>query len=133
MTTMTPDERLTEVFDRALRNGVEHLTPAEHPLYLIQDFILEQEMSGLSGYFCNRLPDLTHIQATVDAMRRYGLVELAKLLSEALHLFDGYIEPKSTMTWNEILARYDPSNRLDAIWKAMSKLQNYGLSKSTIR
>ncbi|HYV38678.1 MAG TPA: DUF4375 domain-containing protein [Gemmataceae bacterium] len=129
---MIPDDRLTEVFDRGLREGLEHLTPAEQQLYLIQYFILDQEMNGLSGYFFNQLPDLAQIQATIDAMRRYGLINLATLLDEALQLFRDYADPNPSSTWEAELRRYDPSNRLNAIWKSIGELDNYGLAESSI-
>ncbi len=41
---------------------------------LIQDFILEYESGGLSGYLYNRIPDFGRIQATIVSMSRHGLV-----------------------------------------------------------
>ena len=45
---MLPHERLSKVYDHALAVGVESLTDDERELYLIQDFIIELEMGGLS-------------------------------------------------------------------------------------
>jgi Domain of unknown function (DUF4375) len=129
---MTAWERLTEVFDRGDREGVDHLTPAERELYLIQEFILEQEMNGLSGYFYNRLPGLAATQVTVEAMRRHGLPQLASLLSEAMHLFGDYGDPYPPTTWGEILRKYDPSDRLEKIADRIRKLDDYGLADSGI-
>jgi hypothetical protein len=129
---MTAWERLTEVFDRGLRDGVDRLTPAERDLYLIQDFIIEQEVNGLGGYFYNRLPDRAHIQATVDAMRRHGLRQLANLLGEAMYLFRDYADPDQPTTWGEVLRQYDPSNRLGAIEDQIRALDDYGLAESSI-
>ena len=129
---MSPDDRLTEVFDRGIRNGVESLAPEERELYLIQDFIIEREQNGLSGYFYNRLPDVTQIQATIDAMRRHGLSALADLLGSALDLFREYEDPNPPTTWGEVLRRYDPSDHLDTINNQIRALNGYGLAESTI-
>jgi hypothetical protein len=87
---MTPNQRLAEVFDRGLRRGVDSLSADERDLYLIQDFIIEQEINGLSGYFYNRVAIPGHIPATVNAMRQHGLLELGAILNDALQLFEGY-------------------------------------------
>ena len=65
---MAPEERLADVFDRGLRDGVESLSAADRELYLIQDFLVEYEMGGLTTYFYNRLPDTDVIFASVRAM-----------------------------------------------------------------
>jgi hypothetical protein len=153
---VTADERLTEVFDRGLREGVEALSPADRELFRIQDFILEYEMNGLSGYFYNRLPDLGEISAAVDAMRTHELRELAALLSEAARLFAGYADPDPPTTWGEavtadsdesdsgyadpdppttwceVLRRYDPTDRLSDLESRIGALDNYGLGESSI-
>jgi hypothetical protein len=127
---MTPDERLAEVFDRGLRDGVNALAPAERELFHIQDFIIEYEMGGMSGYFYNRLPDLDGIRAAVAAMRRHGLPELAPLVGEAAELFTGYTDPPST--WGEVLRLYDPGHRLDELEGRIGALDNYGLGGAAI-
>ncbi len=129
---MTADDRLTEVFDRGLRDGPESLSPTARELFSIQDFIIEYEMGGLSSYFYNRLPDLDRILAAVAAMRRHGMPELAALLGEAAELFAGYVEPVPPTTWNEILRRYDPAGRLSELHGPINALENYGLGKSSI-
>src|ERR1700733_2812921 len=106
---MAPYERLTAVFDRAMREGLDGLSTTDRELYLIQDFIIESEMNGLSGYFYNRLPDVGLIEKAVEAMRRWGLADLASILSESLELFLGYVEPDPPTTWGEILRQYDPA------------------------
>lgn len=129
---MTPDERLAEVFDRAVRNGMSSLSPVERELYLIEDFILEYEMNSLSGYFYNRLPDLQKIDATVASMRRHGLSRLATLVAEATELFRAYKEPDPPTTWNEVLRRFDPAGHLQRIDDAIRELGNYGLTDADI-
>lgn len=129
---MTPDDRLTEVFDRALRNGIDHLSPIDREHYRIQDFILELEMNSLSGYFYNRVSDLDAIHATVQAMHRHGLADLAGLLNEALHLFRNYVDPGEPFTWSQIMAQHDRSNRLRSIAEQIMVLKNYGLGDSNI-
>jgi hypothetical protein len=130
---MSPSERLSEVFGRGLSDGLESLTDEERDLYLIQDFIIEQEMNGLSGYFYNRLQNLDQISLTMAAMRRFGLPDLAAILNEAFQLFEGYAEPDSATTWADILRRYDPEMRLDTLGKKIVALEDYGLANSRIR
>lgn len=129
---MTPDDRLTDVFDRGLRDGVEFLSPTDREFFRIQDFIIEYEMGGMSSYFYNRLPDRDRILAAVAAMRRHGLPELAALLAEAAELFAGYVEPVSSTTWSEILQEYDPRGRLNELHGPIDALENYGLGESSI-
>lgn len=129
---MTADDRLTQVFERGFRNGLEALDSPDRELFRIQDFILEYEIGGLSGYLYNRLPDLDCIRTTVEAMSRRGLVELAAILGEATELFADYRDPGSTSTWAEVLSRYDPMGRIDRLQGAIGELQNYGLSAASI-
>ncbi len=129
---MTADNRLTEVFDRGFRDGMQSLSPADQELFRIQDFIIEYEMGGLSSYFYNRLPDLDRILAAVAAMRRHDLPELAALLAEAAELFAGYVEPAPPTTWSEVLRRYDPAGRLNELHGPINALENYGIGKSSI-
>jgi hypothetical protein len=129
---MKPYERLAEVFDRGLASGIDSLDVDERELYLIQDFIIDYEMGGLSPYFYNRLPDLDRIGAAIAAMRRFGLNDLATLLAEAADLFRGYTDPDPPTTWGEVLRRYDPDDRLSAVDNRIERLDHYGLSDSTI-
>jgi hypothetical protein len=129
---MTVNLRLLEVFDRGLRDGVDTLTPADRELFRIQDFIIDFEMGGLSGYFYNRLPDLDGILAAVASMRRYGLPELATLVGEAAGLFAGYADPDPPSTWDEVRRRYDPVGRLDELDRLIGALDNYGLDSASI-
>jgi len=120
-------DRLAEIFDRGLQDGVDALSPADRDLFRIQDFIIEYEMSGLSGYFYNRLPDITGIQAAVVAMRQHGLSELAALLDDAAGLFVGYSDPDPPTTWDKVRGKYDPAGRLDELHKRIGALDNFGL------
>jgi hypothetical protein len=129
---MTPDERLTEVFDRGFNHGEDVLSRADHELFLIQEFILDYEMSALGGYFSNRLPDLDRIVSMVQAMKVCGLPSLAELLGEAVAIFNGYSDPDPPTTWSEVLQRYDPTNRLDELHDRIRALDNYGLADSSI-
>lgn len=129
---MSAHERLFQVFDRALAEGVDSLSTDERDLYLIQDFIIELEMGGLSGYFYNRLPLKDQIQATVSAMRKYRLGELAELLSEAYQLFAAYSEADVANTWSEIVQQHDPGNQLAVIEENIYALENYGIDDSLI-
>jgi hypothetical protein len=125
---MTPDDELTEVFDRGLRDGLDALTRRELELFRIQEFILGYEMGGLSGYFYNQLPDLDRILSAVAAMRRHGLAELAALVGEAAGLFAGYDDTDLPNTWGDVLERYDPADRLDVLEERIRTLDNYGLA-----
>lgn len=129
---MTADDRLTEVFDRGLRDGVETLGPEDRELFRIQDFILEYEMNGLSGYFYNRLPDLAAITATVAAMRKYGLPLLASLLNQAAELFVGYADPDPPTTWSKVLQQFDPTDRLFDLNEQIRAISGYGVNESFI-
>ena len=117
-----------EVFDRAIKYGIESLTAAERELYLIQDFIIEYEMNSLSGYFYDRLPEIKIVQETINAMRANNMHELSSLLDEALNLFQEYVDPKETTTWGEILKKYDPTDLLGDIEGRIDKLLNYGIT-----
>jgi hypothetical protein len=129
---MNANERLTEVFDRGCRDGTAILTPNECDLYTIQEFILDFEMNGLSGYLYNRLPDIGRIRATADAMRRQNLTALARILGDALHLFESYVDPDPPTTWNAMIRRYDPENRSNALSDEICSLDDYGLADSGI-
>jgi hypothetical protein len=129
---VTPDERLTEVFDRGFRDGVETLSSVDRDLYRIQEFIIDYEMGGLSGYFYNRLPDLDEVRALIATMQEYRLSELAGLLTEAAALFDGYADPDPPTTWSKVLEHYDPTGRLNDLHRLIGNLDDYGLDGSTI-
>ena len=60
------NERLTEVFDRGSRNGIETLSLDERALYSIQEFILDFEMGGLSGYLYNHIRDIGEFKSEVQ-------------------------------------------------------------------
>ena len=124
---MVLHDRLAEVFDRGLQEGVDALSPADRELFRIQDFIIEYEMGSLSGYFYNRLPDITGIQAAVMAMRQHGLSELAALLDDAAGLFVDYSDPDPPTTWDKVCEQYDPTGRLDELDKRIGALDNFGL------
>jgi len=130
---MLPHEKLSEVYDRALSAGLESLSVEERELYLIQDFIIELEMGGLSGYFYNRLPLKNHIHAAISAMRKYELDELAELLSEGYQLLETYSEADAATTWAEVLRRHDPGNRLAVIEKNIEAIEDYGIEGSRIQ
>jgi len=121
------DDRLSDAFDRGLRDGIDSLSHADQELFRIQDFIIDYEMGGLSGYLYNRLPDIQRIRAAIAAMRKHGLVELSKLLSEATVLFANYTESKTRPTWNSVLQKYDPGNKLKKIDLHIEELENYGI------
>jgi hypothetical protein len=121
---VTHDE-LARVFDRGLSNGVDALSPNERELFRIQDFIIEYEMGGLSGYFYNRLSAMDEIQGAVAAMRRHNFSELADLLDEAASLFTSYTEPRQNSTWGAVLQQHDPTGRLGELDKRIAMLDDY--------
>jgi hypothetical protein len=103
------EDHLTDVFDRGLRDGIDALAPSDQELFRIQDFIIEFEMNGLTGYFYNRLPDQAAIVATAAAMRRHGLLELGSLLEEAGGMFAGYADLSPETTWGDVCRNCDPA------------------------
>jgi hypothetical protein len=109
-----------------MRDGIDTLSPTEREVFRIQDFIIEYEMGGLSGYLYNRLPDRDGIVAAVAAMRRHGLPELAALLNEAAELFARYTA-SNPPTWGETLQWYDPAGRLEVLDEHIRALHDYGL------
>ncbi len=125
---MELSERLAEVFDWGQRDGPDALSPDDRELFRIQDFVIEYEMGGLSSYFYNRLSDLDGIRATLAAMRRHDLTELADILGEATTLFAEYTDPDSPTTWDEVCRRYDPTGRLHEFDKRIAALDNFGIA-----
>jgi len=127
------DDRLTDAFDRGLREGLDSLSAVDRELFHVQDFIIEFEMGGLSGYLYNRLPDLDRIGHAVTAMKRLGFGRLADLLAQAAGLFNGYRDPAPRTTWDEVRKTYDPAGRIDAIDSAVDALGgDYGHDGSAI-
>ena len=130
---MLPHQRLSDVFNRAKSDGVESLTEDERGLYLIQDFIIEIEMNGLSGYFYNRLPYPGHISSTIASMQHYGLLNLAALLNTAYQNFKNYVPAHLSRRWSDILKECDPEKTLADIEDRIYMLDNYGLANSCIK
>lgn len=128
---MTTDDKLAEVFDRGLADGVDTLSPADRELFRIQDFIIEYEMNGLSGYFYNRLPNVGEIAAAVEAMRKHTPA-LAALLNDAAQLFIEYTDPDPQTTWSNVLKRYDPTDRFSDVHDRIAALNSYGLGGESI-
>ena len=121
------EQTLFEVFDKAMSNGVETLSPEERRLYLIQDFILEWENGALSGYFYNRLPDVALIAEAIAAMRHHGVTALADILEKAFAVFRDYTDPTVPTTWEKILEQYDPGGQLSELDRQIDALTGYGL------
>jgi hypothetical protein len=126
---MPTDEQLAAAFDKGITEGAEKLVGTERDYYLIQDFILEYENGGLSGYLYNRIPDFGHIRAAVASLTRHGLIELGSILGEAAAVFAGYQEPDPPSTWRAVLQHYDPEGKLDELDSRIMRLKNYGLSQ----
>ena len=129
---MTASQRLSELFDRGLQNGLGSLSADELDLYRIQDFIIEYEMNGLSGYFYNRLSDTAQIQATISAMHRYNMTELRDLLTGAFGLFRMYDASNAQGSWSDVLKKLDPGDQLDSISHKIYAIDDYGLANSSI-
>lgn len=123
------DDQLTAAFDLAMAKGPENLTGADRDYYLIQEFILDWENGGLTGYMYNRIPDFARLSSVTDAMNRQGLVELAAILREAVRLFDGYHEPSLPTTWRLVLRQYDPKDTLSILDNRIGQLRNFGLAQ----
>jgi hypothetical protein len=111
---------------------VDSLSSVDRELFRIQDFIIEYEMNGLSGYFYNRLPDVANILAAVAAMRKHGLPEMASFLGEAAQLFVGYVDPDPPTTWEVVLRQYDPANQLAELELRIRKIRGYGITEMLI-
>ncbi len=127
---MTPtDDQLTAAYDKGITEGAGKLVGTEREYYLIQDFILEYENGGLSGYLYNRIPDFDHIRAAVASMTKHDLVELGSILSEAVAVFEGYQDPDPPSTWRAVLQHYDPEGKLRELESRIMSLKNYGLSQ----
>ena len=125
---MTPSEdQLTAAFEKATAEGPASLTGTDRDYYLIQDFILEYEDGGLSGYFYNHVPELDQITAAVDSMQRHGLTDLAEILGSAVRLFENYQPPDKPVTWRGVLNRCDPDETLPGLDQRIRELSNYGL------
>jgi len=121
------DQLLFEIFDKAMSNGVETLSPEERRLYLIQDFILEWENGALTGYFYTRLPNVALIAETIAAMRHHDVTALADILEKALAVFRGYTDPTVPTTWEKTLEQYDPGGQLSELDRQIDALTGYGL------
>lgn len=121
------EEQLTAAFEKATAEGPASLTGADRDYYLIQDFILEYEDGGLSGYFYNHVPELDQIKAAVDSMKRHELTDLAEVLGGAMKLFENYEEPDRPVTWRGVLNRCDPDETLPGLDHRIRELPNYGL------
>ena len=121
---------LTETFDRCFRLGIESLSPREQDLYRIQDFILEFEMNGLSGYFYNRILNIASIEKTIQAMLNSGMVDVANLLINALTLLKPYEGHDEQKTWSEVLATLDPTNQLSVLESNINKIPDYGFKQN---
>lgn len=130
---MSPHEKLSNAFDKALNAGIESLSADEKDLYFIQDFIIELEMGGLSGYLYNRLAITNHVSSTISAMRTYGLSEMAELLAEANQLFPPQAKADFANTWAEVVRRHDPGNRLALIEGMIENIEDYGIPSSRIK
>jgi hypothetical protein len=129
---MDAENRLAEVFDAGLANGIASLSPRDQDLYRIQDFIIDFQMGGLSGYLYNHLPDVEDIERTVEAMRRRKLTHLASLLKSALNLFRDYVDPDPPSTWEDVLKEYDPGEKLQDVESRIHELDNFGLKSADI-
>jgi hypothetical protein len=123
------NDQLTIAYDKGFTKGEENLVGIDREYYLIQDFILEYEIGGLSGYLYNRIPDFDRIRTAIGSMRRHDLSELSSILSEAVAIFDGYREPDPPTAWRAVLQHYDPADKLRELDSQIMELENYGLSQ----
>jgi hypothetical protein len=130
---MSQIEKLSCIYERAMSQGVDSLTNDDRELYLIQHFLIELEMSGLSGYFYNNIQAPGAISSTIAAMRKYELSDMAQLLSEAFELFGAWVTPENAMQWSGILRQCDPTNRIELIEDRMCSLDNYGIGSSRLQ
>ena len=129
---MTPDERLTEVFDRGVNHGETTLSPADRELFLIQSFILDygyrrsyrlpfQHAAGLGLYRCDDPGDVRSgpvgSGGVISGSR--GAIPRFFLCGPANHVVRG--------------ARADdPTDWVDELHHRIGAVENYGLDASSI-
>lgn len=121
-------DRLNEIMARAPRGDTSALSAKERVLYLVNAFLFELDVGGLSGFLYNASPSRhTHtsvpawavVEDTIAAVRTLGDAELARTLDKALEL----VRPGLVIadeTWGDVLARVDPVGVLDGLESKIS-------------
>ena len=124
-------DELYEVFDRGHPDDGASLSDRDRELYRIQFFLLEFEMGSWPA---NWMGEWERMDATIAAMRKRGLIELAVVVQQQRDILhrgaDFYRELEQTgqsVTWYEILDRIDPEGGLDALDDLIRELDDYGL------
>lgn len=128
-----PRELLSAVFDRGLSKGERVLTRLERQLFLIQDFIIETEMGGLSGYLYNRVSHRGRLAATATAMELHDVRLLASIVRELQQRFVGR-RSRWGETWDDVCQRHISDKRLAALDARLDRAREhgYGLERSRL-
>jgi hypothetical protein len=126
-----PDSVLSAVFDKGLSRGLGTLTRVERQLFLIQDFIIETEMGGLSGYLFNRVASRGRLAATATAMEVHDVRLLAPIVGELQWRFRGYRSRRGA-TWDDACGRHLSDARLAVLEAKLDRARDkhYGLGRS---
>ncbi|MEZ9526741.1 hypothetical protein [Enterovibrio norvegicus] len=115
------DEQLHLAFDKWADQGPESLSDSEWPLFRAQNFILQWEAGGLSGYLYNSLPDHAEIRATLDSLLVLGLTVEFECLSSAYKFFENYTDPEQPSTWAHQCSIYDSEESLDDLDQVLQR------------
>lgn len=136
MTTASPQawEVLTEVFDRGLRKDAK-LTRRERELFLIQGFIIDTELGGLSGFLYNVCGKRGRLAAIANALEKYDVKLLAPIARELATRFHGWrARTKKRATWEEAQRVCISDARLALLEERLMKAgrKGYDLERSRI-
>ena len=127
-----PDQVLSAVFDKGLSNGTA-ITRVERQLFLIQDFIIETEMGGLSGYLYNRLSHRGRLAATANALELHDVRLLAPIARELQRRFAGH-RSHAGETWDDVCRRHVSDARLAVLEARLdaARSKGYALQRSKL-
>lgn len=126
-------QMLSAVFDKGLSMGIGTLTRIERQWFLIQDFIIETEMGGLSGYLNNRLIHRGRLSATATAMETHDVRLLIPISRELQRRFLGH-RSRPGETWDDLRSRHVSDARLAKLEERVDQARSkgYGLDKSKL-
>jgi hypothetical protein len=130
----TASQLLSDIFDRGLRKDAR-LTRRERELFLIQSFIIDTEMGGLSGFLYNAHSKRGRLEATANALEKYDVKPLAPIARELAKRFHGWrARTKQAQTWEEVLAVCVSDARLALLEERLSNAahRDYGLERSRV-
>jgi hypothetical protein len=96
------------------------LSLSEKQVYLVNRFLMETDIGGLSGFLYNVSPgakDLrwTELRATIEAVHALGRGRVGAILEEALRIVESGQATGRCATWSEYLTIVDSAGRLDSL------------------